>query len=485
MFEDFVIESGRPAYLQIKDYLKKLIFSGVFQAGVRLPATRELATVLAVSRNTITQAYQDLEDEGFLRIDKGQGAFVAVHAVAAGSSGIRIDWETRINPYARAAADFDLEKRTLHWKEGMISFRSIAPDPELFDLDDVKRAFLNRLALEGQKLLNYGYAQGYQYLLDYLREYMMHKGVDLTEKEILVTNGFTEGFHLVVAALTQPGERVVCENPTHNTALKIMRLAGLTIDGIPMGDGGIVLAALEAALAGGGIRFGFLIPSYHNPTGLVMSPEKRRAVLELFQRYQVPVIEDGFNEELRYSGAHVAPLMALAGVGNNVVYIGSFSKILFPGIRVGWIVADRRLIAYLESIKRSYNIHTSFLDQAVLCDYLQNGRLEKYLKKARRVYKERHQMAIELAKAYIPCRRIRGEGGLHIFIELEPRLNARRVLDACHRQGVMFMPGDVFYTDGQGQNTFRLGIARVTPAMMAAGFKIIGAAIRESDGGTG
>lgn len=485
MFEDFALEPGRPAYLQIKDYLKKLIFSGVFQAGVRLPATRELATVLAVSRNTVIQAYQYLEDEGFIRIDKGQGAFVAVPVPSAGAAGIRLDWETRVNPYARAAADFDLEKRKLHWKEGMISFRSIAPDPGLFDLDEVKRAFLNRLALEGQKLLNYGYAQGYQYLLDYLRHYMKHKGVDLTEKELLITNGFTEGFHLVIAALTRPGDRVVCENPTHNTALKIMRLAGLTIDGIPMDDGGIRLKALEAALAGGSARLGFLIPSYHNPTGLVMTPEKRQAVLELFQRYRVPVVEDGFNEELRYSGAHVAPLMALAGGGNNVVYIGSFSKILFPGIRVGWVMADRRLIAYLESIKRSYNIHTSFLDQAVLYEYLQSGQFEKYLKKARRIYKERHQTAVELAKAHIPCRRIWGEGGLHIFIELEPGLDACRVLDVCHRQGVLFMPGDVFYTDGQGQNTFRLGISRVTPEMMAAGFKIIGAAIRESGGGTG
>ena len=129
-----------------------------------------------------------------------------------------------------------------------------------------------------------------------------------------------------------------------------------------------------------------------------MPPAKRQAVLEVFAHHRVPIIEDGFNEELRYSGAHVAPLLALAGKGNNVVYIGSFSKILFPGLRLGWVVADRELIATLESIKRSMNIHTSFLDQALLYEYLKDGAFEKYLRRARKVYRQRHEAAIRLLR---------------------------------------------------------------------------------------
>jgi DNA-binding transcriptional MocR family regulator len=388
-------------------------------------------------------------------------------------------WDQRLTAHAKAAVDLDIEKSELKWERGMISFKSIAPDGALFPTADFKRAFLDRFALEEGKILNYGYAQGYRPLLEYLGEYLKNKGVEPEGKAILVTNGFTEGLNLVLAGIAEPGDGIVTENPTHNTALKIFKLRDLQIYGVPLTEKGIDLELLAETLATKPVKAGFLIPSYHNPTGLVMSPESRRAVLEVFARYQVPIVEDGFNEELRYSGAHVAPLLALAGKGNNVVYIGSFSKILFPGLRLGWVMADRDLIAALESIKRSMNIHTSFLDQALLYEYLKNGSFEKYLRRARKVYRARHEAAIRLATALIPHRRIWGEGGLHIFVELAPKLNARQILAACYRRGVLFMPGDLFYTDGGGANTFRLGIGRVSEAEMATGFKIIGEVISE------
>jgi DNA-binding transcriptional MocR family regulator len=479
MFNDLRIVKNRPAYLQIKDYLKELILSGVLLPGVRLPATRELCVILKVSRNTVIQAYQYLEDDGFIHTLKGQGVFVAAVAVRKESENIDFNWESRVNGFAGKAVALDIEKNELRWEKGMLSFKSIAPNPELFDIEDFKRAFLNRLSVEGEKLLNYGYARGYKYLLEYLTGYMKNKGVNTSGKELLITNGFTEGFNLLLSALTVSGDRVICENPTHNTALKIMRLVGLQITGISMEPSGINLEVLEERLAKEQYKLGFLIPSYHNPTGLVMSPEKRVAVLKVFEKHQVPVVEDGFNEELRYYGSHVAPLMALAGPGNGVVYLGSFSKVLFPGLRIGWIMADSKLISFLESVKRSINIHTSFLDQAILYEYLRSGSFEKYLRKARKVYREQHQIAIKLALKYIPCQRIWGEGGLHIFIELDERLSARAVLAECHRRGVLFMPGDIFYTDGGGANTFRLGISRVSQEDMERGFRIIGETVKK------
>ena len=473
MFTDFRRAPNRPAYLQLKEYLKEQILSGIIQAGERLPSTRELALTLRLSRNTVIQAYQDLEEEGFIETVPGQGSFVGAVAIESGTA-TDLPWSELVTGYATSAVRLDIEKTELKWERGMISFKSIAPDGSLFPIEDFKRAFLNRFALEGEKILNYGYAQGYRPLLEYLANYLKHKGVDPEGKAVLVTNGFTEGLNLVLAGICAPGDGIVTENPTHNTALKIFKLRNLKIYGIPMTADGIDEDALAQTLAAKPVKAGFLIPSYHNPTGLVMPPAKRQAVLEIFARYRIPIIEDGFNEELRYSGAHVAPLLALAGKGNNVVYIGSFSKILFPGLRLGWVVADRELIATLESIKRSMNIHTSFLDQALLYEYLKDGAFEKYLRRARKVYRQRHEAAIRLASALIPHRRIWGEGGLHIFVELDPKINARAVLSACYQRGVLFMPGDLFYTDGGGANTFRLGIGRVTEEEMAQGFKIIG-----------
>ncbi len=478
MFGDFKLDSKRPVYLQLKDYIKELILKGILLAGERLPSTRELSEILQIGRNTVIQAFQYLEDEGFIYTVQGQGSFVAEVAIKYEKSTF-LSWEKMISKDAVLAGNLDIEKTELKWERGMLSFKSIAPDGNLFEIEDFKRAFLDRFALEGAKILNYGYAEGYKPLMEYLINYLKNKGVDPEGKDLLITNGFTEGLNLVLAGITEPGDELITENPTHNTALKIMKLRKLKIHGITLKEDGLDLEELEKVLSTISIKAGFLIPSYHNPTGQVMSPEQRIEVLEVFSRYQVPIIEDGFNEELRYSGSHVAPLLALSGKGNNVVYIGSFSKILFPGIRIGWIMGDAKLISTLESIKRSMNIHTTFLDQALLYEYLQRGFFEKYLRKARRLYRERHETAIRLASRLIPHKKIRGEGGLHIFIELTDDLNAREVLAECYRRGVLFMPGEIFYTDGGGRNTFRLGISRVNEEQMEKGFKIIGEVIKE------
>lgn len=384
MFKDFKLIAGRPVSIQVKDYMKHLIIKSALQGGQKLPSTRELSTLLKVSRNSVISAYEGLEDDGFAYTVQGQGSYVAQGAAAqngAEAAPWTLDWTERLSSQALLAEELDIMKRGIRAEKGTISFTSIAPDERLFDLDHVRRAFLERMSVEGNVLLNYGYAKGYKPLIDYLKQYMEHKGVDLRGKDLLITNGFTEGFDLVLSALGKRHGTVVCENPTHHTAIKNLKLHGFGIHGVTMERDGIHLGELKQALEARQYDCAYLVPSYHNPTGIVMSPEKRQRLMKLMQDYNVPVIEDGFNEELRYSGAHVAPLIAAAGGGNGVVYLGSFSKVLFPGLRVGWVLADEELIYYLESVKRARTIHTSTLDQSILYQYLLGGNLEKYLKK--------------------------------------------------------------------------------------------------------
>ena len=480
MFSDIALDRDNPLplYIQLKDYIKQMILKGLLTEGQKLPSSRELSRLINVSRNTVVQAYEFLEEEGFIYSIKGKGTYVSnVNIRPVGTW--KVDWSSRLTPYARQASQLDIVKRELKWKKGMISFKSIAPDDSLFNLEDFKRAFLNRFSIEGNKLLNYGYAQGYKPLIDYLLQYMENKGVNITGRDILITNGFTEGFDIILAALTKPGDKILCENPTHNTALKIMKLHGLNPIGVDMDEDGVNLTQLKECLDSNDVDMAFLIPSYHNPTGIVMSAEKRIRVFKLLEEYRVPIIEDGFNEELKYSGSHMAPLVALCGTGNNVIYIGSLSKVLFPGIRIGWILGDKELIYELESVKRSRNIHTSTLDQSVLYEYLASGVLDKYLKQARKEYREKHDFATQCAKKYIPLKKIYGEGGLHIFIELEDHIDARLVLEKCYQKGVIFMPGDLFFTDGKGHNTFRLGFSRLSLDDIEKGIQIIGETIKE------
>lgn len=481
MFKDFKLIAGRPVYIQVKDYMKHLIIKGALQGGQKLPSTRELSTLLAVSRNSIISAYAGLEDDGFAYTVQGQGSYVSASALSEnpGDSAWTVDWKQRLNSRALLAEELDIMKRGIRAEKGTISFTSIAPDESLFDLDNVKRAFLERMSVEGNVLLNYGYAKGYKPLIDYLKQYMEHKGVNLQGKDMLITNGFTEGFDLVLSALGQKHGAVLCENPTHHTAIKNMRLNGFDISGVAMERDGIHLGELKQALEEREYDCAYFVPSYHNPTGIVMSPEKRQSVMKLMADYRVPVIEDGFNEELRYSGSHVAPLLAAAGGGNSVIYLGSFSKVLFPGLRVGWVLADEELVYYLESVKRARSIHTSTLDQSILYQYLLGGNLEKYLKRARTEYKRKYELTLECCKEYLPYTSLSGDGGLHLFVTFEEGFSTRELLSACRVQGVIFTAGDIFYTDGTGQNTLRLGFSRVADRDIRKGIEIIGRTARQ------
>lgn len=481
MFKDLNFKKEIPIPLQIKDYIKGLIVNGMLQRGEKLPSTREMSREMGVGRNSVLKAYEDLMDDGFISMENNKGAFVLdVHIEPR--SDWNIDWTERLSKYAGIAEQFDIIKNTIITEKKVISFRGISPDRDIFDMDGFKRSFLDIISKEGSNILNYGYARGYKPLVEYLLKYMRNKGIDTDNKDILITNGFTEGFDVTLTAITETNDKIICENPTHNTAIKIMKLHGLQIVGADIEDDGVDTGKIRQKLSQGCIKAGYFVPSYHNPTGIVMTPEKRMEVYNIFKEFNVPIIEDGFNEELRYSGAHISPISAFSGGGNGVIYIGSFSKILFPGMRVGWILADRSLISSMESIKKSRNIHTSSLDQAVLYQYLHEGNFEKCIKKSRRVYGERYNLAVECANKYIPCIKIRGDGGMYIFIELEEYINTHELLKICYEKGVIFMPGDIFYIDGKGKNTMRLGFAKAEKEDIDKGFKIIGESVKEMTG---
>ncbi|MEF9951339.1 MAG: PLP-dependent aminotransferase family protein [Clostridium sp.] len=469
-----------PIYLQLGYHIKSLILKGFIKPHSKLPSTRELSSMLKVSRNTTMMAYEYLEDEGFIYTKKNRGAFVSEIKISK-TNAKTIDYSSIISSSARLSEDLDIIKTEPKWQRGMISFKSISPDNELFDIDEFKRAFLYRISEEGSKILNYGYAKGYDKLINYLLEYMEKKGVNTKGKDILITNGFTEGFDIALSTLTNKGDSILCENPTHNTALKIMKIHGLNILGVDLNEDGIDCGSLSDVLKCNKVKLAYMVPSYHNPTGIVMPPEKRIEVYNILSSYNVPLIEDGFNEELRYSGSHVTPMVSLCGEGNSVIYIGSFSKILYPGMRIGWILADKGLISTMESVKRSRNIHTSFLDQGILYEYLSSGYFEKYLKRIRKIYKEKYEFALECASKYIPCQSIYGQGGLHIYIKLR-KANARELLKLCYNDGVLFTPGDIFSTKDTEDKSFRIGFSRTSYEEIERGFKIIGKYVEVLEG---
>ena len=479
LFSDLTINDKEPIYIQIKNYLEEMISKGLLPHNSKLPSTRELSSILKVSRNSIVLAYEELKSEGIIYSLSGRGTFVNSENIIHNSHW-QIDYEHFENDYMKTTNDMDIMKSEVRWKSGQISFKSIAPDGELFDMEELKKSFLNRFNLEGHKLLNYGYAQGYKPLIDYLHKYRNKKGVDTTHKDILMVNGFTEGLNLVISTLTNHGDYILCENPTHNTSIKIMKSHGVNIIPMNMNEKGLDFDDLDKKLKKykNKIKFSYITPSYHNPTGMVMSPENRYKFYNLMKKNNIPIIEDGFNEELLYSASHIFPICSLDNNSNGVIYIGSFSKILFPGLRIGWLLGDKKLINRLESVKRATTIHVSFLDQGILYDYLQNGAFEKYIKKTRKYYGDKFNFAKKCVEKYINCEHSLGDGGLHLFLIFKD-LDTRKLLDECYKKDVIFMPGDLFYIDDRGENTLRLGLSRLSEEDIEKGIKIIGETIEE------
>lgn len=472
MVFDIKLNKHEAIYIQVYKYMKEMIEDGMLSSGSKLPSTREMAFMMKLSRTTIMRAYELLEDYNLTYTVDGIGTFVSKIAVNTNNEW-NIKWTNNISSYASNAEKLDIMKHEKLYKKGMISFKTIAPDESLFDIEEFKRAFLNTISIEGEKILNYGYAKGYKPLINFLLEYMRQKGVNTANKSILITNGFTEGFDIVLSSITESGDKIICENPTHNTAIKLMKLHELEILGIEVDEEGLNTNALKEAIIGKDIKAAYLVPSYHNPTGTVMPYKKREGIYKLLKAQGIPIIEDGFNEELQHLGTHIAPIVSISGEENSVIYIGSLSKILFPGIRIGWIFGDEKLIDILECVKRSRNIHTSSIDQAILYEYMKSGGFERYVKKARNIYREKYELITRLCKKYIPHKYILGDGGLYIFIKLDG-INSRELLERCYKREVIFTPGDIFYTDDSGKDTLRLGFSRVSAEDIEKGIKIIG-----------
>ena len=301
IFSNLKLNDNEPIYIQLKNYISDMISKGLIPDNSKLPSTRELSQLLQVSRNSVVLTYEELKSEGLIYSISGKGTFVKSKNKSSNTTW-SLNWDCLENTYSKKANELDIIKSEIPWSSDLISFKSISPDGDLFDIEELKKSFLNRISLEGHKLLNYGYAQGYKPLIDYLLEYMTNKGADISNKDILITNGFTEGFDIIMSSFTQEKDYIICENPTHNTAIKIMKSHNLNILGVDINEDGLDFNMLEDNLVKykNKIKFAYITPSYHNPTGIVMTPENRYKFYNLMKKYNKAIIEDGFNEELLY-----------------------------------------------------------------------------------------------------------------------------------------------------------------------------------------
>lgn len=477
-------ESHIPLYVQLRDQLRALVHSGDLRTGDRIPASRELAGQLGVHRTTVANAYAELESEGLIQGHVGRGTFICGAQIkefsppprTTGNGGV-MRWESL---FADDRVDEVLSRVMPLVPPGAIAFTAARPSEELFPLEEFRRCLNAEVRREGRRILQIGSTDGYGPLKEELLSLLRGDGLNLRSEQLLITDGCQQAIDLVCKAFLRPGDSVALENPAYPGAIAIFASArvrtlavGVETDPARTGHVGLDIGALETVLLQNRVKMIFVTPDFHNPTGTALPIAARRRLLELAVRYQVPVIEDAIYARLRLRGSALPSLKALDTAG-NVVQIDSFSKIAFPGLRVGWCVGAESAIERLRLVKQSTNLHTDQLSQAAMAEFMRRGYLARHLARMKKVYRSRLAAMEEALEKHMPesTSWTRAEGGMTLWVTLPPGFDAAELLIHARERGILFLPGRYFYSQHPQPNTLRLGFASVDEKRIAKGIEM-------------
>jgi len=492
MFSSFKLDpkSSEPVYRQIALEIRRAILDGRLETGSRLPATRDLAGQLGVNRNTVVAAYEALGAEGWIASHTGRGTFV----VDRGEDPAEVGYPD----YPDGAPDESLRSgfsRTVECAavgglqsiyrlaisdEG-ISFVGSYPAADLMPVEPFAASMQAVLARDGASVLGYGPTAGELGLRETIAETMRGAGSEnATPDRTLVTSGAQQAIELVFRTFVEREDTVVIEEPTYTGALSVLNSLGARIVGVPVDEEGIRPDLLEIALSRHRPKFLYVQPTFHNPTTSVMDVERRREVVDMCRRHRVLIVEDDWAGDLRLDGEPSPSLHAIDG-GSNVIYLGTFSKKLMPGLRVGWVAAPAAVMERLVELKRLQDCGTSPLIQAALDHFLRAGGLEAHLEKTLPAYRARRDAMFDALTRHFPKEAVfsRPSGGLFVWVTLPVGYDCRGLFAAARRRGVLYSRGDLFHGDGSGHNSLRLTYSAADPSRIEDGVSLLGELISE------
>ncbi|WP_300299880.1 PLP-dependent aminotransferase family protein [Ferrovibrio sp.] len=372
----------------------------------------------------------------------------------------------------------------------IISFAGGIPDPALFPLDAIGKAYqavLQNPAMAGEAF-QYSISEGYPPLRDWITGYLGKHGIEAGPEQILITSGAQQALDFIARALINPGDGVVMSSPSYLGAIQVFGTYRPTFISVPMDDEGVTLDALEAAFRQKP-KFFYLTPDFCNPAGITTSLARRQAILALAHRYNVAILEDSPYEELRYENARIPSFAALEqqylagpdGDGRRlVIYVGSLSKVLTPALRIGWICADPALINTLVLLKQASDLHCSTINQMIAFDIAGSSHASQ-VEKLRKAYKERRDVMLEALERCLPkeVRFTRPDGGMFIWLEFPDSIDGTELLaEAVKDIQVAFVPGSAFYATEPKRNTARLSFSLGEPARIREGIERLAALLQ-------
>lgn len=371
----------------------------------------------------------------------------------------------------------------------IISFAGGMPAPEIFPVEEFKEACIRVLDQHGPEALQYGTTEGYLPLREMITRHTGQYGIKVTADNIMITSGSQQALDLLGRIFINPGDRILVESPTYLGALQAWNAYNAQYVSVPSDENGIQVDKLEMALRSGP-KFMYILPNFQNPSGGTMPLENRIKLVELADRYGVPIIEDDPYGQLRFEGKHLPTLEYLddqlhannGSYNGNVIYLSTFSKILAPGLRLAWVVATPEIIQKLVMAKQGADLHTSTFNQIVAFEVGRQGFIDEHIKRINSVYKERRDIMLEELEKNMPegVKWTKPLGGLFLWVTLPEKCNSKDLLIKAVEKKVAFVPGSSFYSNGGGQNTMRLNFSNAKPENICIGIQRLAEAIKES-----
>jgi 2-aminoadipate transaminase len=457
-----------PLYRQLAYSVSRLIAEGAIQSGEKLPATRELAGQLGLNRTTVSAAYSALEEAGLIRGHVGRGSFVAGTRSDPGAA-LAPDWESLLPPS---------EPSLSHpAQEIEISFANSPPSAEAFPLDQFRRISKEVIdSPEATEILQLGPTHGYAPLRRFLMNDALKSGIARPGDDLIVTNGCQQAFDLLARIFVNSRTSVVVEDPVYHGLIRIFARAGAALLPVTVDRDGLDVNALQETLERHHPRLLIVTPSFQNPTGATLSLERRKRIVNLAQRYGVVLVENDIYSELRYRGQALPTLKALDESGNTIL-LRSYSKVLFPGLRVGWVIAPRAVVARLADAKQISDLHSDQLSQAVLLRFTASGELQKHLEKTRIAGEKKLEAALAACQRFLPpgSSFTSPDGGMSLWIELPSPLAADLLLSRAQERGVTFLPGRYFSAHGGHARGLRISFGGLACDQIVRGVEILGA----------
>ncbi len=483
-------QSEVPLYQQIGSYLRQAILSGNLLADTRLPACRQLARDLGVNRITVENAYSELESEGLVSSRMGSGTYILPqnHFALIQKNDPDALWPL----WQQSVKDRDTESKSSMVEEMLrasrqphpINFSSGVSDSRQFPADEFRKVLQAVMRRDDAAALDYGEGSGYAPLREGIAHILASQGLQTGPENILITAGSQQAIFLASQVLLKPDDVVLVENPTYSIAIDLFRRLGFQVIGIPMDGQGMQVEKLENLLQQYHPKLIYTIPNFHNPTGTCLSSPRRRQMIVLADRYNVPILEDDFVGDLRYEG-HSQPSLKALDPGGQVIYVSTFSKMLMPGLRIGFIVANGPVYDSLVNFKHLSDLATSTLIQRTLESYVTVGRYQAYLRRSCRIFHKRRDAMVEAIEHYLPpdVSYDTPKGGLFIWLRLPDGLFADELLPIACEAGVAFAAGNCFFTgDVGGREWLRLNFVSQPAEDIEEGIKRLGLAVHRLKG---